>query len=81
MILNLCFYYFLNTQTQSAVYIQEDLDVCPTIKILCNPFTDETDIGATSRNSGPGVHDGEAEGDEQRHHLPPIGQGQSEASR
>lgn len=50
-------------------------------KNICNSFTGEANIGATPRNSRPGVHDGEAEGDEQRHHLPPVGQGQSEASR
>lgn len=49
-------------------------------KSIYNSFTDEADIGATSHNSGPGVHDGEAERDKQRHHLPSSGQGHSKAS-
>lgn len=48
---------------------------------MYNSLTDEADTGATPRNSGPGVHDGEVERDEQRHHLSPGGQGYSEASR
>lgn len=46
-----------------------------------NFFTDETDLGATPRDIGPGVHNGEAERDEQRYHLPYSGQRSLEAAR
>lgn len=54
---------------------------CVTIKKMHDPLADEADLGAAPRDSGPGVHDGEAEGDEQRHHLLTGGQGQPEAPR
>lgn len=47
---------------------------------MYDSFTDEADLGAAPRNSGPGVYDGEVERDEQRHHQAYDDQGQSENS-
>ena len=48
---------------------------------MYDSFTDEADPGATPRNSGPGLHDGEVERDEQRHHQAHDDEGQFEVSR